>query len=211
MKNAEPASPAAAGQPGLGGRTSWWTLHSGQLKTVFRIVFGFVWLIDGALKFSSGFVDSFPLAVQTAAANAPTWLSGWYAFWMTQAAGHSALIVDTVGGLELALGLSLVLGFLRKVAYLGGVVLSLLIWAVPEGFGGPYSVGSGGTDVGTGVIYALVFLGLIVISAGFGPSRWSLDHWIERRVPRWARLAEFSRSGPVDRPGGPSAPGRVEG
>ena len=101
------------------------------------------------------------------------------------------MIVYTVGILEILLGVALIAGFMRKVAYLGGVVLSLLIWAVPEGFGGPYAGGTGGTDVGAGVVYALLFLGLIVISATYGPSRYSLDHLIERRYPPWARLAEF--------------------
>ncbi|MCI4360861.1 MAG: hypothetical protein L3J91_04090, partial [Thermoplasmata archaeon] len=93
--------------------------------------------------------------------------------------------------LEVALGLALLLGLMRKIAYLGGVVLALLIWAVPEGFGGPYQSGAGGTDIGTGVIYAIAFLGLIVINATYGPSRFSLDAVIERRFPAWARIAEF--------------------
>jgi len=93
--------------------------------------------------------------------------------------------------LEIALGIALVLGFMRKIAYAGGVVLALLIWAVPEGFGEPCQAGSGGTDIGTGVIYPIAFLGLIVINATYGPSRFSLDNLIERRFPRWAKVAEF--------------------
>ncbi|MGA3021654.1 MAG: hypothetical protein ABSE66_02455 [Thermoplasmata archaeon] len=34
--------------------------------------------------------------------------------------------------------------------------------------------------------------GLILINAAHGPSRWSLDYYIERRFPGWARIAEFS-------------------
>lgn len=188
------ASPAAA-LP----RLSWWVRRASALKTLFRVLFGVVWLIDGALKFTSGFVNTFPTAVQTAQSNSPSWLAGWYSFWISQAGTNATLIVYTVGGLELLLGLALVFGFLRKVAYLGGVILSLLIWAVPEGFGGPYAGGTGGTDVGAGVVYALLFLGLIVISATYGPSRYSLDHLIERRFPGWARLAEFGTA-PVSPP-----------
>ena len=161
------------------------------IKTAIRIVFGLVWIIDGALKFTSGFVDSFPGAVQNAGANAPGWLTGWYTFWMTQANSNASMIVYTVGILELVLGIALILGFARKLAYLGGFVLSLLIWAVPEGFGGPYSVGSGGTDVGTGVIYALVFVALLAFNAGYGPSRLSLDYYLERWMPAWAKIAEL--------------------
>lgn len=172
----------------------WWVQHAKPLKTLFRILLGIAWLTDGILKFTSGFVDNFLTAVQASQANAPGWLSGWFNFWAAQAAANPTLIVYTVGALEVALGLALLLGFARKIAYLGGVVLALLIWAVPEGFGGPYQSGAGGTDIGTGVIYAIAFLGLIVINATYGPSRYSLDAFIERRFPAWARLAEF---GPV--------------
>ncbi len=60
---------------------------------------------------------------------------------------------------------------------------------MPEGFGGPY--GPSSTDIGTGIIYAFVFLLLMVINATFGPSRWSLDYAIERRWAAWTRIAEI--------------------
>jgi nitrite reductase (NO-forming) len=170
---------------------SWWVRHAHPLKTIFRLLLGLAWLTDGVLKFTSGFTDDFLSVVQTSQANAPSWLSGWFSFWATQASGHATAIVYTVGTLEVALGLALVLGFMRKIAYVGGVVLALLIWAVPEGFGGPYQSGSGGTDIGTGVVYAIAFLGLILINATYGPSRYSLDYYIERRFPAWRRVAEF--------------------
>jgi uncharacterized membrane protein YphA (DoxX/SURF4 family) len=197
-------SPTAARAPSPTAST-WWVRHANPLKTSFRLLLGIAWLTDGILKFTSGFVNNFLAAVQAAQSNAPSWLSGWYSFWANQANGHSVTIVDTVGVLELILGLALLFGFLRKFAYLGGVVLSLLIWAVPEGFGGPYQSGGSGTDIGTGVIYAIAFLGLILINATYGPSRYSLDFYIERRFPQWARLAEF---GPVPppRPDGSAGP-----
>jgi len=182
-------------------RDGWWVRNARSLKTIFRVLLGVIWLIDGVLKFTSGFVDGFLAAVQNSQANAPSWLSGWYSFWVAQATSNAPLVVYTVGVLEVALGLALILGFMRKIAYAGGVILSLLIWAIPEGFGGPYQSGAGGTDVGTGVIYAVAFLGLILINATYGPSRYSLDFYIERRFPRWASIAEFR--GAAD----PSSPG----
>ncbi|EQD54442.1 hypothetical protein B1B_09684 [mine drainage metagenome] len=170
---------------------SWWVRNARALKTIFRVLLGIVWLIDGILKFTSGFVNSFLAAVQNSQANAPSWLSGWFSFWASQASSNASLIVYTVGTFEVILGLALITGFMRKIAYAGGVILSLLIWAVPEGFGGPYQSGAGGTDVGTGVIYAIAFLGLILINTAYGPSRYSLDFYIERRFPRWASIAEF--------------------
>jgi uncharacterized membrane protein YphA (DoxX/SURF4 family) len=179
---------------------TWWVRHAHPLKTVFRILLGVAWLTDGVLKFTSGFVNDFLASVQASQANAPSWLSGWFSFWATQATGNSTLIVYTVGTLEIALGVALIVGFMRKIAYAGGVVLALLIWAVPEGFGGPYQTGAGGTDIGTGIIYAIAFLGLILINATYGPSRYSLDYYIERRYPSWSRIAEFSGAPPMASP-----------
>ncbi|MCI4347157.1 MAG: DoxX family protein [Thermoplasmata archaeon] len=176
----------------------WWVRHAQPLKTTFRVIFGAVWLIDGVLKFTSGFVNNFLTAVLNSQANAPGWLSGWYSFWGSQATANASLIVYTVGILELVLGLALIFGFMRKIAYAAGAILSLLIWAVPEGFGGPYQSGAGGTDVGTGVIYAVAFLGLILINATYGSSRYSLDYYIEKHWPRWGILAEFQRFVPPE-------------
>jgi nitrite reductase (NO-forming) len=170
---------------------NWWARNAPRMKTYFRLVLGVVWLFDGVFKFTSGYTNDFLSDVQNSQSTAPGWLSGWYSFWATQATQHGTAIVYTVGALEVLLGLALVLGFMRKIAYLGGVVLSLLIWAIPEGFGGPYGAGSGATDLGTGIIYAIAFFGLIVINSTYGPSRWSVDNLIERHFPRWASVAEF--------------------
>jgi nitrite reductase (NO-forming) len=39
-----------------------------------------------------------------------------------------------------------------------------LVWTTAEGFGGPYKAGS--TDIGTAIIYVLVFAGLYLAGAG---------------------------------------------
>jgi len=187
---------------------SWWTHHATGVKTFARVLLGIALAIDGYLKFTSGYNNGqFLTDVQTSQANDPSWLSWWFSFWATQAANNSGTIVYTVGTLELLLGLALIFGFMRKLAYVGGIVLTLLIWAIPEGFGGPYTVsGSAATDIGTGIIYAIAIVGLIAISATYGSSRYSIDHYIERRFPSWARLSEFGTPiwGPMRPPRGVS-------
>jgi uncharacterized membrane protein YphA (DoxX/SURF4 family) len=174
----------------------WLVQHSEGLKTAFRVIFGLVWLVDGALKFAPGVVGQFPGLVAKAGQSQPAWLSPWFSFWSAQTAAHPAFWVYSTGSLELALAFCLIFGFLRKIAYLGGTLLSLLIWAVPEGFGGPY--GPGATDIGTGIVFAILFLALITLNAGYGPSRWSLDYYIERRWPRWGAYAEFQKLVPPE-------------
>lgn len=170
-----------------GARRNWWADNAVTLKTAFRMLFGIIWLIDGSLKFAPGFVGAFDGSITPD--GQPGWLAPWFNFWATQVNGDPAFYVYLVGTLELCLGLALVFGFMRKLAYAGGAILSLFIWAVPEGFGGPY--GPGSTDIGTGAMYALLFLALIVINATYGPSRWSLDSVIERRFPKWRTVAEL--------------------
>lgn len=168
---------------------SWIYRNRDFLKTALRVIFGFLWGIDGALKFQPGLVGQFPSMVQDAGSGQPAWLQGWFSFWAGQASLNPAAWVYLTGTFELALAFALIFGFARKLAYGGGVLLSLLIWAVPEGFGGPY--GPGSTDIGTGIVYAFGFLFLMLINATYGPSRFSLDRVLERRWPRWARLAEI--------------------
>jgi thiosulfate dehydrogenase (quinone) large subunit len=56
----------------------------------------------------------------------------------------------------------------------------LMVWAVGEGFGGPYVAGS--TDVGTGIVYVMLSITLLVFSPPARRERFSLDKFLERRV-----------------------------
>jgi nitrite reductase (NO-forming) len=159
-----------------------------MIKSVLRVVFGFIWLIDASFKLQNGFLQNFTGLIATAAQGQPTWLAGWFNFWvaMTSANPGFAYMIAII---ELALAISLIFGFMRKVGYTGGFFFSLLIWSVPEGFGGPY--GPSSTDIGTGIVYAIVFLFLAVINALEGPSRHSVDYYIEKKIGWWKRIAEF--------------------
>ncbi len=167
----------------------WFHKRRDAIKTFIRVVFGIVWLIDGSLKFQPGMSDTFIQMIQGAAQGQPAWLRPWFKFWACAVAPNPAFWVSFIGICEVLLGLALIFGFMRKISYTLGALLSLFIWSIPEGLGGPY--GPSSTDIGTGIIYALVFLALMAINAGYGPSRLSLDHWIEKRISWWAMIAEF--------------------
>lgn len=176
---------------------SWFVRHVEALKTAMRIVFGVVWTVDGLLKFQPGVAASLSGMISNAGQGQPAWLEPWFSFWSQTVSGNPTFFATSIGLLELALGLALVFGFLRKIAYTGGFFLSLVIWSVPEGFGGPY--GPSSTDIGTGIIYAFGFLFLLILNATYGPSRWSVDAVIERSWPGWRRLAELrgEQAGPA--------------
>ncbi len=176
---------------------SWFYKNRFFLKTAIRVIFGLVWLIDGIFKFIFDTPDMFPQFIQAAGQGQPAWLMPWFSFWSGAVSSNPAFWLYLIGACEILLGLALIFGFLRKVAYSLGIVLSLLIWSVPEGFGGPY--GPSSTDIGTAIIYAIVFIALILINTEFGPSRYSLDALIEKRVKWWYRLSEFGGMGPKSR------------
>lgn len=88
----------------------------------------------------------------------------------------------------------MIAGFARKITYIAAAGFSVLIWATAEGFGGPYT--SGASDIGTAIIYAVFFLGLLALSAYSGPARYSVDYYLEKKIPWWWKVAEVRRPVP---------------
>ncbi len=170
------------------GLDNWFVRNVSALKVVLRVIFGMFWLIDGALKFQPGLVNVFPDMIRSASDGQPAWLAGWFSFWASTTSSNPAFFVYSTGVLEVTIGACLTLGLLRKLTYTASFFVSLVIWSVPEGFGGPY--GPGSTDIGTGIVYALASLLFLMVNAVFGPSRSSLDSQIEKRRPGWKKIAE---------------------
>ena len=171
-----PGRARASGLPGLG-------------ADAVRLTFGIVWLVDASLKWLPGFRTSLVSTVQEAADGQPSWLHGWFSFWVNLIAPRASLFTHTVAVIETAIALALIFGFARKATYVLAIPFTLMIWATAEGFGGPYA--SGSSDIGTAVIYAVVFLALLVIEAGAEPSRYTVDAWLAERWPGWRRFAEL--------------------
>src|SRR5215469_17121195 len=97
--------------------------------TLFRIVFGTVWPVDGALKFVWLQPSDVVTLVQKASQGQPAWLHPWYNFWTASLTSTPTAFLHGIGLIELSLGCALVLDFLRKSAYLCGIMLSLMIWS----------------------------------------------------------------------------------
>jgi uncharacterized membrane protein YphA (DoxX/SURF4 family) len=88
-----------------------------------------------------------------------------------------AFFAYTVAAAETLIAVAVPLGFARKITYICAAAFSVLIWATAEGFGGPYT--SGSSDIGTAIIYAVVFLGLLA------PARYSVDYYLEKKISWW--------------------------
>lgn len=160
-----------------------------QRVALLRIVFGVIWLIDAGLKMNHIFVRDFQADFTEGAADQPSWLHWWFHFWADVTNSSPATFAYIVIVLETLIGLALIFGFARRATYLIGFIFSLAIWALPEGFGGPYSMSS--TDINQGIIYALVFAALYGLdSAITGKPAWTVDEKIERRFSWWRPVSE---------------------
>ena len=158
-------------------------------KDALRITFGVIWLVDAALKWLPGFRSSYMDLIMGTAQGQPGWLKPWFDFWINLQHPRAILFSSLVAVIETLIALALIFGFARKFTYLSATVFSLLIWATAEGFGGPYT--SGAADVGTGLIYAIVFVALLALSYYAGPSRYSADFYLEQRISWWWKFAEM--------------------
>ena len=176
---------------GSGAASSVAASHAQWPKTLVRLGFGIIWLIDAILKWLPGFRSGYMDTLMGQADGQPSWLSPWFNFWINLQHPRSTFFAYLVAVIETLIALALITGFARKLAYMAAIVFSLLIWSTAEGFGGPYTNGS--SDIGTAVIYALVFAALLAFSYYQGPSRFSLDHVLESHISWWHRIAEVGR------------------
>jgi nitrite reductase (NO-forming) len=165
-------------------------------KDALRVTFGVIWGIDAGLKWLPGFRSGYADAIDSAGQGQPGWLHWWFTFWADPV--HPYFWAYLVAVVETLIAAALILGFARKLTYISAGLFSLLIWATAEGFGGPYTAGS--SDIGTAVIYAVVFAGLLAISYYAGTARYSVDYYLEQRYPWWWRLAELRRPAAAEKP-----------
>jgi nitrite reductase (NO-forming) len=173
-------------------------------KDALRISFGIIWLIDAVLKWLPGFKDSYLSTILGIRDGQPAGLRWWFDFWINLQ--HPAFtffwaLVATVGTL---IAVALIAGFARKATYMAAIVFSLLLWSTAEGFGGPYT--SDASDIGTAIIYAVVFAGLLLLNYYEGTSRYSVDYYLEQKVSWWWRIAEMRRPAPAPEPALASVP-----
>jgi thiosulfate dehydrogenase [quinone] large subunit len=165
-------------------------------KDALRIVFGLIWLVDAILKWLPGFRANYMDTIMGVSQDQPGWLQPWFRFWIDLQHPRANFFAYLVATIETLIALALIFGFARKVTYISAAVFSLLIWATAEGFGGPYTAGS--ADIGTALIYALVFSALLALSYYVETSRVTLDYYLERRISWWWMVAELRRPAPAE-------------
>ncbi|WP_139061425.1 DoxX family protein [Sulfobacillus thermosulfidooxidans] len=155
-----------------------------------RIVFGVFWLIDARLKWSPAFFHEYVGLLKAAAVGQPPWLQPWFHGWIALVSPHPDVWAVLTALIETVTALGLIFGFAQKLGYLIGSLFSLAIWSTAEGFGGPYTPGA--TDIGTSIIYFLVFVYLAAMQYMEGLPAYSLDRWIIAHWTPWRKIATFS-------------------
>lgn len=170
------------------------TSHSADLSwrargiAALRICFGLVWVVAAWLKWQPSFISNFGSMIAGVADGQPGPVQAWIKFWVMIVSINPSLIAYGSAVVETLIAAFLVLGIFSNLTYIVGIVYTLGIWSVAEGFGGPYTPGQS-TDVGTGLPYAILFGVLLCISAG---SYFAGDQWLTPKLGRWGLLASSS-------------------
>ena len=169
-------------------------LSPGSRVACLRLLVGAILAVDAILQFLPGAPPQLAyLLVVGAGQNQPA-LSWWYAYWASVIAGDPGFWWYGTGILMAILATCLLLGVARRLAYLVGFLFSLALWAIPNGFGGPYAAPN--TDVGAGLLYAVLFLILLQMDSVSRPARWAADVILEHRWPGWRAIGGASLGGP---------------
>lgn len=126
--------------------------------SALRVVFGCVWAIDAYFKWQPAFINNFTDYLTQGAQGQPAAVQWWIDLWIHGVSIDPHFFATIVALGETAIAIGLLFGLFTKVAMSGGIAMTLVIWSTAEGFGGPYMPGA--TDIGTGIIYAILFLAL---------------------------------------------------
>jgi thiosulfate dehydrogenase (quinone) large subunit len=155
---------------------------------ILRIGFGVVWALDAYLKWQPSFVKHFSATIAAGAKSAPGWISPWFRFWRDLVA-HAPHVFAYAGAVtETMLALGLILGVGRRFLYLGGAIYALFIWSVPEGFGTPFAPGA--TDIGTAIMYAVLFAALYALDVTANAGASTLDTFLLNRFAWWRMFGQ---------------------
>lgn len=146
---------------------------------LLRILFGFAWAFDAYFKWSPAIRYNIIGVLTQAADGQPAWEQAWIQVWVHIASINPSLFGLLVALIETALAAALIFGIMPRTALWCGLIFSLFVWSVPQGFGGPYAPDS--TDIDSGIIYALTFAGLIM---GKGWKEYALGTSVARRFIR---------------------------
>jgi uncharacterized membrane protein YphA (DoxX/SURF4 family) len=125
---------------------------------ILRIAFGLVWLCDAYFKWQPAFINNLTDYLAEGAQGQPEIVQAWVNMWIQSVSIDPHMFAILVALIETSIAFGLIFGVLTEIAIWGGIAMATVIWTTAEGFGGPYAAGS--TDIGTAIIYVIVFAAL---------------------------------------------------
>lgn len=154
-----------------------------------RIAFGVIWAIDAYYKWQPDFIKSYADTIASAGKGQPDSLRPWFHFWRHLVVQSPSFFAYATAVVETLIALGLLLGLGRRTLYVGGALWSLAVWTIPEGFGG--SLVAGATDIGTAIVYALIFVVLYSLETlPAATAAFTVDRRIEQKIRWWHLVAE---------------------
>lgn len=129
----------------------WWTS--------FRIAFGVIWLIDGALEWLPSSFHNFLQLITAVSEGQPAPLATIIRAGQAVVGINPILANGLLAAVETAIGLSLITNTLSRWALRLSAVLAALIWVFGQGLGMVFMPGA--TDIQSGPLYVLVSLMLL--------------------------------------------------
>jgi uncharacterized membrane protein YphA (DoxX/SURF4 family) len=151
---------------------------------ILRIAFGVVWAIDAWFKWQPDFIHNFVDYLTGAQEGQPAAVRAWIGLWINVVHINPHFFAYAVAVGETAVAIGLLFGLFSNATCIVGLLLSVMIWATAEGFGGPYKPGS--VDIGSALIYAMVLAALFLTSAGRFVG---VDPLLDRHLGRFRFLA----------------------
>src|SRR6266568_1985617 len=151
---------------------------------ILRIAFGLIWAVDAWFKWQPDFIHNFESYLSGTLDGQPAIVQAWINFWIRVVNVNPHVFAYLVAIGETAVAIGLIFGLFSNLTNISGLLLSVVIWATAEGFGGPYAAGS--TDIGAAIIYALVFAGLFLANAGL---YYGVDRYLAPILGRFSFLA----------------------
>lgn len=127
---------------------------------LLRIVFGLIWLVDALFKWQGTFITQFVDYLSGTLDGQPAIVQWWISLWIHIIGINPHVFAYIVAITETLIALGLIFGLFTRFVCYSGILFSLVIWSTAEGFGGPYKAGS--TDIGSAIIYVLVFVALLL-------------------------------------------------
>jgi nitrite reductase (NO-forming) len=163
--------------------------------SALRAALGILWLLLAISVWSPGFATHMSEYTQDAFQKT-TWLTPWFGTWVSLIAPAPGLWVALARILTPLMAFCLLFGFARKTAYITGIIITLPLWTLMEGYAPTQAFGV--INLGLAISYILFFLSLLLINHVNGTTPHSLDFYIGKRIPWWKHVSEFSNINVVE-------------